>query len=69
MDEEKQIDIEAIPPGERNGYYSYLVTSTYSRDTLTMTPQELLEIAAWVEEHRAELELQAEANKAAERNE
>ena|SRR5712691_7557450 len=62
MNEEKQVAISAIPPTERHGYHSYTVTSTYSKDVLTLSVQELLELAAWVNEQKTELGSQAKAD-------
>ena len=59
-EEEKQATIIAIPPEMRSGHHSYSVFSHYAKEAVEVTAQGLLEIAAWVEEHRAELLQQAE---------
>jgi hypothetical protein len=64
MTDEEHVTVEAIPPGERSGNHIYTVYSHYAREALNFSGQDLLQIAAYVAEHRTRLEQEAQEDEA-----
>ncbi len=57
--DEREID---ITPFERNGYHFYTLYSQHDKESVTMTPAGLLQLASWVESERAKLTREAQVD-------